>query len=154
MKKLKLKLIITFVQTTTNQHISKQNLLLKIQTPQRVCFLRWSRNCFIDCFINFFIGQAVKSLRHEPFFPPYYGLRAEAAWLRYSFWQPHSNFAVSTSSSHVTDFNQWHAWIFYSERRLNILYNYPPNSGGYIPRREASRNVSTSLHRPWGGLLL
>ena len=25
-----------------------------------------------------------------------------------------------TKSSHVTDFNQSHAWIFYSERRLNI----------------------------------
>ena len=25
------------------------------------------------------------------------------------------------------------------------------NSGGYIPRREASRYISTALHRPWGG---
>ena len=24
------------------------------------------------------------------------------------------------------------------------------NSGGYIPRREGSRYISTSLHRPWG----
>ena len=23
------------------------------------------------------------------------------------------------------------------------------NSGGYIPRREASRYISTALHRPW-----
>ena len=38
MKKFKLKLIITFIQTTTNQHNSKQNLPLKIPTPQRVCF--------------------------------------------------------------------------------------------------------------------
>ena len=25
------------------------------------------------------------------------------------------------------------------------------NSGRYIPRREASRYISTALHRPWGG---
>ena len=25
------------------------------------------------------------------------------------------------------------------------------NSDGYIPRREASRYISTALHRPWGG---
>ena len=25
------------------------------------------------------------------------------------------------------------------------------NSGGYIPRREALRYISTALHRPWGG---
>ena len=33
-----------------------------------------------------------------------------------------------------------------------VLYNYPPkggvNSGGYILRREASRYISTALHRP------
>ena len=29
-----------------------------------------------------------------------------------------------TKSSHVTDFNQSHAWIFHSERRLNIKYWY------------------------------
>ena len=62
--------------------------------------------------------------------------------------------------------------------RLVIIYNYPPqgrwivvdiyrdasiyqirwikkcsgsvNSGGYIPRRFASRYISTALHRPWG----
>ena len=27
---------------------------------------------------------------------------------------------LHTKSSHMTDFNQSHAWIFYSERRLNI----------------------------------
>ena len=28
------------------------------------------------------------------------------------------------------------------------------NSGGYIPRREASRCIATALQRPWGGIVV
>ena len=104
------------------------------------CLLpRWSRNCFIDCFINFFIGQAVKSLRYEPLFPPL--MLWIASWSSWSALKllitALKLCSIDTQSSHVTDFNQSHAWIFYSERRLLTII--PRARMGYltiIPMRQ------------------
>ena len=44
--------------------------------------------------------------------------------------------------------------VLFSLLRYNNIQLSPEgevNSGGYIPRREASRYISTALHRPWGG---
>ena len=41
--------------------------------------------------------------------------------------------------------------VFCSRASIQLSPEGEVNSGGYIPRREASRYISTALHRPWGG---
>ena len=41
--------------------------------------------------------------------------------------------------------------VFYTLNNIQLSPEGEVNSGGCIPRREASRYISTALHRPWGG---
>ena len=42
-------------------------------------------------------------------------------------------------------------WTMHGTVSIQLSPEGEVNSGGYIPRREASRYISTALHRPWGG---
>jgi len=55
-----------------------------------------------------------------------------------------------TKSSHVTDFNQSHAWSFYSERTLNIIYIYIHLFQKTPSERTANGSCRTEIARPKG----
>ena len=64
---------------------------------------------------------------------------------------------MGPTDSRVEEENVRKIWVAYLWRScyIQIIIQLSPegevNSGGYIPRREASRYISTALHRPWGG---
>ena len=41
-----------------------------------------------------------------------------------------------------------------TENSIQLSPEGEVNSGGYIPRREALRYISTALHQPWGIVVL